>query len=186
MSDGRKYLLLDTETTGLVKPGLVPLNQQPHMIEFYGVLVNDACEPIEELEFLCRPPVTISQEVIDITKITNEMVANEPPVGMWLPTLRTLLGKADAVVAHNLSFDYEIISNEFLRHDTDPDDVSRIWPKIRICTVEQTEWMLGIRLNLETLHSELGLGTFKNAHRAKNDVQALLRCFKALKERGDI
>ena len=71
-------------------------------------------EEIEELEFLCKPPVLLDQKITEITGITNLMLENEPPVGMFLPTLKALLAKADAVVAHNLIFDYEIISTEFM------------------------------------------------------------------------
>ena len=34
-------IIFDTETTDLVKPGLVPLEDQPHIIEFAGIKLDD-------------------------------------------------------------------------------------------------------------------------------------------------
>ena len=60
------------------------------------------------------------------------------------------------------------------------------WPKNHICTVEHSLHIKGYRLKLAQLHQELLGKGFENAHRAKNDVYALVRCFHALVERGDI
>ena len=57
-----KVLLFDTETTGLVGNSQLPVEAQPHVIEFYGhvcVFGPSQWETISELEFLCKPPVSL-------------------------------------------------------------------------------------------------------------------------------
>lgn len=174
-----KAVLFDTETTGLIDNSGRPLDKQPHVIEFSAVLIDHEFEVIEKLDFLINPGVKISKEITEITHITNEDLIGKPKFQDRLDEIRALFGKADIVVAHNLSYDMSMINFELQRLG-----VGIRWPEIKICTVEKTEYLKGHRLSLAALHELLFNETFSNAHRAANDVAALTRCYVELVKRG--
>ena len=168
--------VFDTETTGLLSSGLIEIDKQPEIIEFMAVKLNlDTKETIKEYEFLIHPTKTISHEITEITGITNQMVESELPFASYIGDIKDALEDAEAVLAHNLSFDKEMIDIEMKRCGAEIN-----WPRL-ICTVEQSMPLKGYRLSLTDLHTALGLGAFKGAHRARNDVEALVRCVYAMK-----
>ena len=178
-----KSLVFDTETTDLISNSLLPLDQQPRVIEFYGRLIEDDGKIISELDFLCNPGHPLSPTTTRITGIKTADVKREPPFSHFAKQVKELINGAEAVVAHNLSYDFDILNFEFRRCGIF-DDV--VWPENRICTVESTEWYNGYRLNLTALHEHLFGEPFKDAHRAKSDVEALARCFVEMRKRGDV
>lgn len=171
-------LIFDTETTGLIDNTLKPLDKQPHVIEFYGMLVDrDTFEIKCDLDLLIKPPVTITPEITKITTITNEMVADAPVMSEVCTQILDIMGRADRWVAHNLAYDLQIMKFEAQRLGK-----TLTIPSL-LCTVEQTEFLKGHRLSLSDLHEYLFGETFKGAHRAKVDVQALYRCYVELRKR---
>lgn len=169
--------IFDTETTGLVTNSLVALRSQPRAIEFFG----HAPESSEELEFFCDPGVPLSDEVSAITGIKREDLAGAHPFGYYAERVVAMIEAADAVVAHNLSYDMAIVDFELRRLD-----LSVNWPRRKICTVEATEHLVGHRLKLNDLHQLLFGEPFSGAHRARTDVMALTRCFNELAVRGEL
>ena len=176
-------ILFDTETTGLLKPEPASLNQQPYITEFYGCKVNEEFQLLEELESFVKPPIPIPEEVIRISKITDEMVKNAPIFPEFYAELARFFTGVDLVVAHNLPFDLGILNNELRRINK---TLKFPWPRHHACTVEKSMHLRGHRLKLAQLH-EIALGkSFKDAHRAKQDVHALVRCFHWLTENNHI
>jgi len=177
-----KTLVFDTETTGLIKNRTTPAGRQPEIIEFYGTLVDLATGEVDqELDLLIKPERPITDEITRITGIDDSMVAEAPPFKEVADQIRAIISSADAVIAHNLSFDMDMVEHEFTRLDqTVP------WPVERVCTVEQTVHLKGRRLRLIDLHELLFGEPFKEAHRAKNDTQALIRCAVELTKRGEL
>ena len=173
--------IFDTETTGLVGNSALDLKHQPFMIEFYGCIVNTEGEIIDELEFLCNPGIKLDPVITRITGLTDDDLKGQPTFAEKASELISFIESADGIVAHNLSFDYDIISFDLKRCSRELK-----WPLARICTVEETEWIKGYRLNLKSLHEHLFSEDFEDAHRAKHDVMALVRCFNELRERGDL
>lgn len=178
---GSLTFAFDTETTGLPLPSIVSAKRQPHVIEFYGALVTDEGEIVEEIEFLCDPKVPITEEITKITGIRPEDVAGKPQFKEHIPAISELLKKAEMVMAHNLSFDMFMVDKEYER-------IGAVvtWPPLRLCTVEATEWICSHRLSLSALHQHLFDEPFTGAHRAGVDVAAMIRCFVALRKRGDV
>lgn len=172
------YAFLDTETTGLIENSLRPLSIQPKIIEFYGALTNDKGKILQELSFLCDPGIQISEEIIRITGITQKDLRGKKSIVHYLPAIQSLLKKAQAVVVQNLIYDKMMVGFECQRHN-----FKMIWPAIQICTVEETEWVNGYRLSLGKMHEWLFGKDFVGAHRAKDDTQALIRCFFELRKR---
>lgn len=183
-------LLFDTETSGLIFNHTVKLDQQPEVIEFYGCLADLSSEGqiLKELDLLIKPSKPLSDKpnlgdkksIIDITGITNEMLSDQPSFKQVADDICNLLENAPVVMAHNVSFDMEMIDLEFERLQR------RVrWPTA-ICTVEATIYLKGTRLNLTNLHQWLFQAPFPDAHRAKPDTLAQLRCATELFKRGII
>lgn len=170
-------LIFDTETTDLITNSLRSLDKQPYVIEFYGMLIDrDSMEIVSDYETLCDVPVKITEKISKITNITNEMVSDSPAFKSILNEIRSLIEQADRVVAHNLAFDCEMLEIEFKRANE-----ALTWPE-KLCTVETTEYIKGYRMSLTELHEYLFGEKFKGAHRARDDVEALFRCYKRLIE----
>lgn len=177
-----KILCLDTETTGLIDNASTPLDKQPAIIEWFSCTVDtDSGEISDELELLVKPNKPISAEITRITGIDDEMVKEARSFADVAPSIREKIESAQIACAHNLSFDREMTNLCFRRLDQ-----YLQWPKRQICTVESSIHLRGIRLNLQTLHELLFNERFKEAHRARNDVMALVRCVIELAKRGEI
>ena len=178
-----KIVLFDTETTGLVRPGPADLKLQPYITEFYACKIDEEFTMLGEVDTLIRPPIKIPDEVIKISGITDEMVKESPVFPMVFSQLASFFTGVDILVAHNLPFDRDVLKNELLRIDK---LLKFPWPRHHLCTVEKTYHLRGHRLKLSQLH-ELATGQgHSGAHRAKNDVFALVRCLHWLTEKGHI
>ena len=177
----QRTLVFDTETTGLIDNNVVDVKRQPLIIEFYGCHVDFNGKIIDELEFRCNPGIPLEPIITKITGLRDEDLKAEKSFKYHAQAVCDFIGQSDSVVAHNFSYDWAMINFEMQRAG-----LIAPWPLIRICTVEETEWFKGHRLNLSALHEHLFGETFQDAHRAKNDVMALVRCFNELRERGDV
>jgi DNA polymerase-3 subunit epsilon len=172
-ADVTKRFFFDTETTDLVSNTLLPINQQPRIIEFYGCLLDDEYNMIEEIESFVDPGIEISPEITRITGITPSHIVGAPKFQVIAETIKSLIGRSDEVIAHNLSYDLFVLETEMKRINR-----TVIWPKLKTCTVESTEWIKGYRLSLSAMHEEFFKEPFSGAHRARVDVEAMIRCFK--------
>lgn len=173
-----KTLLFDTETTGLVGPGLIAPEFQPRIIEFFGVIIEDDGSVVEELEFLANPGQPLEPKITQITGLRDEDVKFAAPFEKHASKVQEFFNSADQCVGHNLAFDLSMVNIEFER-------LGRTfrWPKILICTVAETEHIAGYRLSLTALHEYLFEQPFSGAHRARQDVEALVKCWTELKAR---
>ncbi|MCX7124098.1 MAG: 3'-5' exonuclease [Gammaproteobacteria bacterium] len=182
-----KFLLLDCETTGLVRNRTLKLERQPEIIEFYACLANLKTGKVtKEFNSFLKPAKELSdtpapgdrKTITEITGITNAMLKDAPTFKEKSAEIIKLIESAPCVIAHNASFDREMC-------DIEAERIGRKikWPRV-LCTVEQTISMKGYRLSLSALHQELFGEPFTGAHRAKIDVEALARCCKELLKRG--
>lgn len=178
-------IVFDTETTGLTMKGNAPLTSQPHIIEFAAIKLNDeTLEEVDRIQFLCKPPIELPPEIPKITGLTDEILKDEKPFVQYLETLQKFFFKEWTMVAHNLPFDRNMLIYELKRLNKAPNFP---WPPEHICTIEKTYDIEGYRLNLTKLHAKAtGEDHINNAHRAMNDVEALVKCIKWLRELGRI
>ena len=167
-----KYLIFDTETTGLVKSSIVPLLHQPCVIELFAVMIDEQNKEIEKFHQFFYPGFEVTEEITRITRITPNMLRDKQRFFEYADQIKAMVERADGVVAHNLSFDMAMLNIEMQRLDK-----AIAWPRRKICTVENTQHLKGYRLKLQDLHSELFGEGFAEAHRADVDVGALRRCF---------
>lgn len=174
-----KAFIFDTETTGLVQTRALRLERQPEVIEFFGQFVNLKTGKVgREIETLVKPKGKISGTITKITGLTDKDVANAPSFAEISDTVCRAISSADAALAHNLSFDRDMIEIELERIGKGVK-----WPRM-ICTVEQTIGIHGYRLSLQALHQFCFGEGFPKAHRARTDVEALTRCCVDLYQRG--
>jgi DNA polymerase III epsilon subunit-like protein len=173
-----RTLIFDTETTDLIKNKLLPLDRQPHIIEFFGLSVDTEGNECNSLGHLFDPGIPIGDVTTRITGIKPEDLRGKPRFSVHAEELKKFIEGHDEVVAHNLSYDKSMVDFEMKRAGLTVE-----WPEL-ICTVEATEHIKGHRLNLTSLHELLMGEAFSGAHRAEADVRALANCFRALRETG--
>lgn len=176
-----RALLFDTESTDLIKNTSIPLDRQPRVFEFFGLVVDGAGQVIEEFEFLCNPGISLPDIVTKITGVKDADLADLPRIRQWWPQLRDLVASCDRMVGHNLAYDMQVMDFEAQRM-SEPLQ----WPIDLVCTVEATHHYKGYRLSLSNLHLHLFNEGFPDAHRARNDVMAMHRCYVELLNRGDV
>ena len=163
-------LIFDTETNGLIDNRALRIDRQPEIFEWYSCLVDLSTDTlVEELEFMCKPKHKLMKEVIKVTGVSDADLADKLPFVHYADQVRAALAKPDFTIAHNLTHDVECTEIEFERLG------QRIEWRGKICTVEATIYLKGYRLKLGQLYDYLFGETFPDAHRAKNDVQALRR-----------
>jgi DNA polymerase III epsilon subunit-like protein len=180
-------VIFDTETTGLIKPQATQMKEQPYITEIFCLKVshsrNGDFEIMDEFESLCKVPVPLSPEITRITGLQDSDLANAPTFGEIQPKLSKFFTGVHNVVAHNLAFDRSMLANELVRCGK---VLNFPWPANHICTVERTMHIEQRRMSLTRLHEHLFNQSFTDAHRAKNDVMPLYRCFKHLVETKEL
>lgn len=174
-------IVFDTETTDLVGKEATPLEKQPHMTEFAAIKLDpETLEEVDRLEFLVNPKQKLMPHIVKITNITDKMLEKKPTFGGYYPKLINFFIGGTEIVAHNCTFDVDILRFELMRIDR---LLQFPWPPTHTCTVEQTLHIKGERMSLKNLYKHLFNGeVFKDAHRAMSDVEALTRCYRELKK----
>ncbi|HAT71405.1 MAG TPA: 3'-5' exonuclease [Elusimicrobia bacterium] len=188
------YLFFDTETTGLPKNWKAPITDLanwPRLIQLAYFLSDAGGNKLAGGDFIIKPEgFTIPEEAARIHGITTERANAEGHA--LLPVLRDFqaaIGRADCLVAHNMSFDEKIVGAEFLRNN-----MQDILPaKTRVCTMHSSTNYCAIPgpygfkwPKLIELHSKLFQTGFDAAHNAAADVSAMIKCFWELKRLGVI
>jgi len=188
------YLVIDCETTGLPKDRNAPIrdvDNWPRVIQLAWALYDETQKAAETAACLIRPEgFVIPGDAQRIHNITTERAAAEgKDIAETLRSLASAAAKAKVLVAHNLDFDVNVISAEYLRLELEPP----FGGKKRICTMRQSARFCGIAgksgfkwPKLSQLHQKLFGSDFDEAHDAGADVAACARCFFALKDRGVI
>jgi DNA polymerase III epsilon subunit-like protein len=171
----------DTETTGLLKPNAVSVKEQPHIIEFFGVQINENFEIQKEVEMLINPQIPLPEIITKITHITDDMLEKKNDFALSYRDIAGVFLGSDVSVAHNISFDDTMLANELLRIDK---LINFPWPVHHVCTVQKSMSIRGHRLKLTELHEWATGKPLVDAHRAKQDVYGLVRCFHAMVEKG--
>ena len=173
--------IMDTETTGLPKPYESFLNVQPKIIEACAILYNEDGSIIKEHLWRYNPGYRLPPEITRITGLVDADLVDCPrwdrkAHDYW----QNVFLQAGGIVAHNLPFDRDMFEFE-----ADRLGLKFEWPKM-ICTVEQSEHILGRRMRLIELYEYLFNEPLNQTHRAKDDVEALARCYFELVKRGDV
>lgn len=176
-------LAFDTETTGLIESRLKRTEFQPYVIQFCGQMVDLARdELLFSFDTFVKPPrpeLLDGEGVKKSSKITWDMVKDHGDFASYADRISTMFAEAPAIAAHNLVFDRDVIDVEMRRCGKEVK-----WPVRQLCTIEATSHLKGYRLNLTQLHLEMtGDTEFKDAHDARADTAALVRCLVEMHKR---
>jgi len=182
-SNMESIIVFDTETTGLLKPLLSPLKEQPQIIEFAGIKLNSDLEEIDRIEFFVDPGIDVPKHITKINNITTDQVKGVGDFATHLKKLQRFFLGAKEMVAHNLKFDSGMLRVELARLDK---LIQFPWPPVHTCTVETTLHIKNHRMKLSGLHQHCTGEDFGGAHRAMVDTEALTRCYIHLKKEGVI
>ncbi len=98
-----KFVVFDLETTGLSK--------ETEKITEIGAVKVENGKITERFSTFVNPQKPIPQKIVELTSITDEMVANAPKIEEILPKFFEFC-KGCVLVAHNASFDTGFIKNE--------------------------------------------------------------------------
>jgi DNA polymerase III subunit epsilon len=154
----RTGAVVDVETTGLDRKNDAVIEIGIRKFRYDGVT--------GEIQDPGRP---LSQEISELTGLTDEDLRGKK---IDWQRVNELLSKVDLVVAHNASFDRPFID----RHAES--SRNRLWA----CSFRQVDWdtkgFPSSKLEILCLYH----GFFTNAHRAQNDVDALL-CLLSFQDR---
>ncbi len=159
------YAIIDIETTGLSPAA-------ERIIEI-AIYIHDGEKVINEFSTLINPEKKISANITRITGITNEMVIDAPKFWEIAKDI-VILTEGKSFVAHNASFDYNFIRNEFKSLGYD-------YKRDRLCTVKLSRKILpGYKsYSLGKLCSDLGI-KIDGRHRAAGDALATVKLFEYL------
>ena len=174
-------IVFDLETTGLLAPGASDIKWQPHITEFAAVKLDQCLQIIDEMQMLVNPGIPIPEEVAKSTHITDDMVKDAPPFTAIYHQMCKFFCGEEAMLSHNLPFDKGVLMYELRRIGKEH---AFPWPWDQKCSVEASFSIHNKRMNLSDLHLELTGKRFADAHRAMNDVKALVTCVRGLVERG--
>lgn len=175
-----KIVILDTETTGLPRLG-APLEEQPRVIELAALVLYDA-RPPRRFNQLYNPGFPLPEEIVRITGLTDAALADAPRLDIAeLIRVETLLAGADWIVAHNATFDMQMLQFEFER-------LNRPWCEYRtLDTADTARGVLGYRPKLAQLYKTFTADVrARPAHRAMDDVETLYMAVCAWPEVSDL
>ncbi len=164
-----EYVVVDLETTGLS-----PENGS----EIIEIGVTEIKSGKIELNYskLIKPNGFITNEITQITNITNEMVEDKQSLEEVLPKFRDYIGDR-TIIAHNAKFDIK-----FLNFYLDKLGLKRI--DNYICTMEllkQNKRYKGVNKKLSTACEYYGIKNI-NAHRAFSDTFATAELFLIIRD----
>ncbi len=155
---GRTIVVFDIETTGLDR-------ERDQIIELGAVKIDDG-NIIERFSTFVKPTKHIPYEVTKLTGISEDMVADAPPIGLVIRDFFNF-SKDCVLCGHNIiEFDMHFIRREGAAEGLDFDnEIIDTLNEARVARLRTT------RFNLGTVTKLLGI-SLEGAHRAWNDAYA--------------
>jgi DNA polymerase-3 subunit epsilon len=159
------YAIIDIETTGQAA--------STGKITEIAIFVHDGFQIIDSFSSLINPECYIPGFITSLTGIDNEMVRNSPK---FYEVARRIVEMTQDkfFVAHNVSFDYKFIQEEFKRLGYD-------YQRKTMCTVRMgRKFLPGHQsYSLGKLCDELGI-FINGRHRAAGDALATVKLFEII------
>lgn len=176
---GQKYtMVFDTETTGLN-------TDKDRLIELSYMLFENTTLQKTQTTLVKPDGFTIPPDSIKIHGITQEMASTGKPIELVLEELKHDLDNCRLIVAHNISFDIEILVAECRRVNI----FHRLIKMLRSVKQVDTMNMVGKldipNRRLITVYKKLFDDT-PQTHRALADTYSCARCYFKLSESIDI
>lgn len=164
------YCIIDIETTGGAA--------RNERITEIAIVVHDGQRVTDTFSTLINPERSIPWNITRITGITDEMVADAP---RFFEVARQIVQMTEGkiFVAHNVTFDYNFVREEFARLGFD-------FSRKQLCTVRLARKVFpGLpSYSLSNLKSHFGIHA-ERSHRALDDTLATTRLFEMILESGE-
>ncbi|MBU5406790.1 hypothetical protein KQH97_00580 [Ruminococcus sp. MSJ-25] len=168
-----KYIVLDTETTGLNAAEDELL--QVSIIDNEGAVLFDSyIKPTQHTEWA---------EAERIHHITPEMVADAPTIAEVMPEINDILNRYDKIVGYNLKFDKAFLENngaEFL--NTEYADAMKMFAPIYGEWNDQRGSYKWQKLTIAADYYGYDWSEHKEAHNSLGDCYATLHVYKEINE----
>jgi len=164
-----EYVVLDVETTGL-RPG------PDRVIEIAGLRLRGG-QIVDSFQTLVNPLRRLPPFIVQLTGITNEMIAKAPPAEQILPTFLDFIEGA-TIVGHNVNFDIG-----FLAYETQL--LGQTFPIDGLDTIALARRLLpGLRrFKLDMVAQYLNIPA-SNRHRAMGDTKVTAAVFLKILDRA--
>ena len=162
------YNIIDIETTGQsVKAG---------KITEIAIYVHNGTEIVDSFSSLVNPECDIPYFITELTGIDNPMVANAPKFYEIAKKIVDLTA-GNIFIAHNVSFDYRFIQEEFRR-------LGYEYKRKTMCTVKMSrKYLPGHKsYSLGKICDDLNI-QIDGRHRAAGDALATVKLFEMILER---
>lgn len=102
-----RFVVFDLETTGIKY-------QDASIVEIGAVRVENGIIT-DEYSQLVNPGYPMPAEASSVNHITDDMLAGQPEIYEVLPSFLVFVGE-DALVAHNMKFDYQFLANACMQN----------------------------------------------------------------------
>lgn len=160
-----KYAIIDVETTG----GTARYER----ITEIAIVLHDGARVMDTFSTLINPERNIPWNITQLTGITDEMVAHAPKFYEVAKQIVELTEGA-IFVAHNVSFDYSFVREEFAR-------LGYTFSRKQLCTVRLSRQVFpGLTsYSLGNLKQHFGIYADKS-HRALDDTLATVQVFERI------
>ncbi|MBD3807834.1 MAG: 3'-5' exonuclease [Epsilonproteobacteria bacterium] len=177
-----KYILFDTETTGNM--------EYDRIIQIGALIVHDK-NNIEVFDELCSSEVPISIDAMAVHHITPELIENKPKFieSNFYKELQKYNSNENFLIAHNISFDLEMLKKEGFENSYTIIDTLRCAK--HLLADEKSHALQYLRYSLELYKTETEeankLGISIKAHDAISDVLVMkLLLSKLVETAGNI
>ena len=194
-----KILIFDTETTGLPErnAAILSTHKWPYIVQL-SYLIYDTDEHMV-LDYIDRiiklpPGISISKESEDIHKISDEISKSKGvDIKHELIEFNKQILNVDLIIAHNISFDKNIIMVECVRHKINYNFTKNNKRIPEYCTMKNSINLCKIVRHykngeqyykfpkLMELHQHLFNSVPEGLHNSMIDVLACLRCYGKMK-----
>ncbi len=159
------YSIIDIETTGG--------NKNTGRITEIAAYNHDGHKVVDSFSTLINPEMPIPPFIVNLTGITDEMVADAPKFEEIADELDRFTSNA-TFVAHNVNFDFGFIREEFRR-------LGREFKRKRLCTVQLSRETFPVlsSYSLGKITGQLGI-ELNGHHRAEADAKATIKLFEKI------
>ncbi len=163
------FAIIDIETTGN--------SYKNGKITEIAIFQHNGIEITDKFSTLIYPEMDIPYFITDLTGISNEMVKNAPKFYEVAKRIVEITSGC-TFVAHNVSFDYKFIKEEYRRLGYDYNNKT-------LCTVQLARKLLPGHhsYSLGKLCADLGI-EINGRHRAEGDALATVKLFEILLEKN--
>ena len=162
----KDYVVIDLEMTGLNA-------KCDRILELGGVRVRDG-KVVDTFSEIVNPGVKISEQITELTGITNEMAEQGKPQKETIASFLSFMGE-DVLVGQNIMFDYSFLKQWAVNYKI-PLECKAV-DTLKLARIFLPEEQ---KKNLESLCAYFGVER-KNAHRALDDALETAQIFEQLK-----